>query len=281
MAMWRFLESEEVRDRIEQLELPLNHYGIDPYGVSRSYLSVFYTCLGYVFRNYFRVKSYGLDHVPEGGRFMLIGNHSGSVPIDGAMVLASLFFHREPPLFVHGMFEEYAQDWPFVSMFFSRIGQFPGLPEHAVRLLEDDRPLMIFPEGNRGTSKLFKDRYRLARFGTRFMRFALRTKSPIVPFAFVGGDEVLPTIFDMKPLARLLGTPYWPVPPYILPIPLPRACQIHYGEPMEFEGDGREPEEVIGQYVEEVKTQIERLIAGGRRFRKIKIGRGSRLEGWS
>lgn len=279
--MLRFLVSDEVRDRIEQLELPLNHYGIDPYGVSRDYLSIFYTVLSGVFRHYFRVKSYGLDNVPEGGRFILIGNHSGSVPIDGGMVLASLFFHREPPLFVHGMFEEYAQDWPFVSTFFSRIGQFAGMPEHAVRLLEEDRPLMIFPEGSRGTSKLYKDRYRLARFDTSFMRIALRTQSPIVPFAFVGGDEVLPAIFDNKPLARLFGMPSWPVPPYILPIPLPRACQIHFGEPMVFEGDGRERDSVIDQYVEEVKKQIERLTAGGRRFRRIKIGRGSRLEGWS
>ena len=279
--MWRFLVNDEVRDRIEQLELPLNHYGIDPYGVSREHLGVFYTFLGYAFRHYFRVKSYGLDHVPEGGRFLLIGNHSGSVPIDGGMVLSSLFFHREEPLFVHGMFEDFAQDWPFLSTFLRRVGQFTGLPEHAIRLLEDDRPLMFFPEGGRGTSKLYKDRYRLARFDTNFMRIALRTGSPIVPFAFVGGDEVLPTVFDFKPLARLLGTPYWPVPPYILPIPLPRSCQIHYGEPMKFEGDGREPDDVIDHYVTQVRTQIEALIGDARRFRKTKIGRSSRLEGWS
>ncbi len=271
--MWRFFVSDEVRDRLDRVNVPFNHYGLDPYGVSKEHLGFFYTFLGRLYRHYFKVKAYNVDKVPESGRTLLIGNHSGSLPVDGGMVLASLFFEREPPLFVHGMVEKFAQHWPFLSPLFSRVGQLPGLPEHAIRLLEEDRALMVFPEGARGTGKLYKNRYQMVRFGTGFLRIALKTRTPIVPFAFIGGEEALPAMFHAKALAKLVGAPYWPVPPYILPVPLPKTCSVLYSEPMEFKGDGTESDEVIEHYVEQVKQRITTLIADGRRNRRRKLGR--------
>jgi UDP-glucose 4-epimerase len=133
-----------------------------------------------------------------------------------------------------------------------------------VRFLENDRLLMVFPEGARGTGKLFKDRYQLVRFGTGFMRIALQTRSPIVPFAFIGGEEALPTIYHAKALAKLVGSPYVPIPPYLLPVPMPLPCELHYSEPMHFEGDGTESDEIIEGYVSQVRQRIESLIEKGR-----------------
>jgi 1-acyl-sn-glycerol-3-phosphate acyltransferase len=102
------------------------------------------------------------------------------------------------------------------------------------------------------------------------MRIALETKVPIVPIAFIGGEEAIPTIYHAKGLAKLFGIPYVPITPYLLPIPLPVHCEVHYGEPMKFEGTGNEPDDVINGYVEQVKERVEELIA---------IGRGSRSRG--
>ena len=115
---------------------------------------------------------------------MLVGNHSGGVAIDGAMVLASMFFDMDPPRLAQGMAEKFINKVPFASEWANRTGQFTGLPENAVRLLEDERLLVVFPEGARGTAKLYKERYSLVDFGTGFMRLALKTKTPIIPFAF-------------------------------------------------------------------------------------------------
>lgn len=262
--MWRKLILPEVRERIDALEIPFNRYGLDPYGISKDYLAVIYSLLAPFHRYYFRLRTFGAEHVPDRGRAMVVGNHSGGIPFDGAMVLASLFFDRNPPRHGHGMVEKFAQYWPFVSAMFSRIGQLPGLPEHAVRLLEADRLLLVFPEGARGIGKLYRDRYQMVRFGTGFMRIALETGSPIIPFGFVGGEEAFPTVFRAKRLARLVGAPYWPVPPYLVPLPMPKQCAIYYGEPMRFEGNGTETDEVIGGYVAQVKERINALIAQGR-----------------
>jgi 1-acyl-sn-glycerol-3-phosphate acyltransferase len=256
--------SKEVRERVDQLELPFNKHGLDPFGLSKDSLATFYTFLGRMYRGYFKVRTVGIEHVPVRGRALLIGNHSGSLPADGGMVLASIFFEMNPPRHMHGMVEKFAQYWPFVSTFFMRVGQMPGLPENAIRFLEDDRMLMVFPEGARGTGKLYKDRYQLVRFGTGFMRIALQTGTPIVPFAFVGGEEAFPAVYHSKFLARLIGAPYWPVPPYIIPIPRPYPCELLYGEPMVFEGSGGEADEVVIDYVNEVKARINGLIELGR-----------------
>ncbi|HEY8379431.1 MAG TPA: lysophospholipid acyltransferase family protein [Nannocystis sp.] len=255
--------SRDVRERLERLELPFNQYGMDPFGISRKHLGVFYSLLEVFYKHYFRVRCFGLDNVPERGAAMLVGNHSGGLPVDGGMVLAALFFGRHLPRHATGMVEKFAASWPFVSEWFSRVGQFTGLPEHAVRLLQDGRLLMVFPEGARGTGKLFKDRYRLVQFGTGFMRIAIQTGAPIVPFAFIGGEEALPTVYHAKRLAKLVGAPYWPVPPYLLPLPLPLACELHFGKPMHFPGTGREPDEVIEGYVEQVKSVVELLVQRG------------------
>lgn len=253
----------EVEERVGRIEIPFNQYGYDPYGVSQRHLVWFYSMLAAFYRHYFRVRTVGIENVPARGSAMLIGNHSGSLPVDGGMVLASLLLEHDPPRHAHGMVEKFAESWPFVSEWFNRIGQFTGLPDHAVRLLEEGRMLMVFPEGARGTGKLYKDRYKLVRFGTGFMRLALQTGTPIVPFAFIGGEEALPAMFHARFLARLVGAPYWPVPPHILPVPLPVPCELYYGQPLKFEGDGTEPDEVIEEYVGHVKLRIRELIADG------------------
>jgi 1-acyl-sn-glycerol-3-phosphate acyltransferase len=251
---------DSVKARVERLELPFNPFGVDPYGVSKWHLGTIFKLMRFFYRQYFRVKCYGIEHVPARGRAMLVGNHSGGVAVDGAMVVTSCFLEMEPPRLAQGMAEKFINAIPVASTWASRCGQFPGLPEHAIRLLEEDRLLMIFPEGARGTAKLYPQRYDLVEFGTGFMRLALKTRSPIVPFGFLGGGAAIPTIANLYGVGRVLGVPYVPVTPYLLPLPLPVPLEIHYGEPMLFEGTGNEEDSVIQGYVEQVKARIADII---------------------
>jgi 1-acyl-sn-glycerol-3-phosphate acyltransferase len=258
-----------VWERVLRLELPFNSCGVDPYGVSRTYVARSLTMLGFLYRRYFSVRVSGIENVPPRGRAMLIGNHSGGIAVDGAMVLASCFFEMDPPRLAQGMADKFMAKVPFFSLWTSRTGQFTGLPEHAARLLHDDRLLMVFPEGARGTAKLFKERHSLVHFGTGFMRLALQTKSPIIPFAFLGGGEAIPTIMNSTALGSLVGAPYMPITPYFLPVPLPVHLELYYGEPMMFEGTGTEGDEVIMGYVEQVKERIAGMIERGLELRKL------------
>jgi 1-acyl-sn-glycerol-3-phosphate acyltransferase len=253
----------EVAAQIERLELPFNQYGLDPYGIDKGYLRGFFSFLSRIYRGWLTVNAYGLDNVPDRGRAMVVGNHSGGVALDGGMIIASLMLDKAQPRLAQGMAEIFLNSTPFVSTILSRVGQFTGLPEHAVRLLEDDRLLMVFPEGARGTAKLYPERNSLVGFGTGFIRLALQTGTPIVPTAFIGGGEAIPTFMNLYGLGKLVGAPYVPVTPWVLPLPRPTHCQIYYGPPMTFEGDGSEEDTVIVGYVEQVKARIGQLIEFG------------------
>lgn len=257
-------KDEAVGDLVERLELPFNSFGVDPYGVSKKHLRVFFGMLGFFYRRYFRVKAVGLENVPKRGRAMLVGNHSGGYAIDGAMVLTSMLLEMDPPRLAQGMIEKFMNALPVSSTWMSRCGQLTGLPEHAERLLMDDRLLMVFPEGAKGTAKLFQERHSLVDFGTGFIRLALKTKSPIVPLGFVGGGEAVPTVMNSRTLGKLMGVPYVPITPYGIAAPLPAKLVVHYGKPMVFEGSGDEEDSVVKGYVDQVKAEIARLIEAAR-----------------
>ncbi len=260
--------TDEVSARVARLELPFHSLGYDKYGTSKAHLEVFFSLLAPLYRHYFRVEVSGVDNIPARGRAMIVGNHSGGYAIDGLLTVASCFFELEPPRLAQGMAEKFLAALPVSSTLSARLGHLTGLPEHAERLLRDDRLLMVFPEGAKGTAKLYKDRWSLVRFGSGFVRLALATRTPIVPMAFIGGGEVLPTVANLYKLGRLVGVPYIPVSAYGLPVPLPRTCAIHYGQPLVLQGSGQEDDETIERHVAIVRDEIAGLLDQGRRRRE-------------
>jgi 1-acyl-sn-glycerol-3-phosphate acyltransferase len=262
-----FLIDPEVAERVDRLEVPFNSQGVDPYGIDKKFLARSFTMLTFLYKRYFRVAVYGIENIPARGRAMLVGNHSGGVAVDGAMVNASVFWEMNPPRMVQGMAEKFINRVPFMSQWANRTGHFTGLPEHAERLLHDGRLLLVFPEGARGTAKLYQERHSLVDFGTGFVRLAMKTKSPIIPFGFIGGGEAIPTIMNSYTLGALFGAPYVPITPYIFAIPLPVSLEVRYGEPMWLEGSGTEDDEIVAGHVERVKRSIRALMDEGIRHR--------------
>src|SRR5690606_27551083 len=128
---------------------------------------------------------------------------------------------------------------PFVGLFARKVGHTLACNADAERLLNDGELVGVFPEGFKGIGKPFSSRYKLQRFGRGgFVSAALRTRVPIVPCAIVGAEEIYPKIADLKPLARLLGLPYFPITPFfplfgpLGAIPLPTKWHIEFGEPV-------------------------------------------------
>jgi 1-acyl-sn-glycerol-3-phosphate acyltransferase len=261
----------KIAARVDEMEIPFNRHGVDPYGIDKAELAKLYTLLGFMYHRYFDVRVHGVEHIPDRGRAMLVGNHSGGYAVDATMVIASAFFEKNPPRLAQGMAEFFLQKVPFLANFTNKIGQFTGLPEHCIRLLSDERLLLVFPEGARGTAKLYRERDSLVGFGTGFVRLALQTGAPIVPFAFVGAGEAIPTIANLYKLGKLIGVPYIPVTPYLVALPLPVQFQLVYGEPIHLEGSVSDPDEVIAGHVERVKSRIAKLLAQGRAVRQGKL----------
>ena len=263
MEKWAISQGgPDLEARLARLVAPQNEYGVDPFGLELDFTKAAIAPALWLYRNYFRVQTHGIEQVPP-GRVMLVSNHSGQLPIDGAMIAMALLLEGEPPRVVRAMVERWAPTLPFVAPFFARVGQVVGTPENCRRLLAAGETIMVFPEGTRGLNKTYDKRYRLQEFGTGFMRIALETQTPIVPVAVVGAEEQAPAFFDFKPVARVLGFPALPVTPTLLPLPLPVKYHLWFGPPLRFSGNVEDDDGELEHKVAEVKRAIEGLLDRG------------------
>ena len=256
------LVDDDVRQRVDEAIKDLNRYGYDPWGASPVAAKRMLTMVSYLYRRYFRVQTEGLDNIPE-GRVLVIGNHSSQLAYDGVLVAASFTLAADPPRFLRAMIERFFASAPLIGVMMTRVGQLTGIPQHAEQLLERDYAVLVFPEGHRGGGRVWRDRYKVLDFGHGFMRLALKTGTPILPFGFVGGEEMCPSFSRMEPLARLFGTPYWPLTPTVVPVPLPARCRIVFGDLMRFDGDGSEPDKLISPKVKRVEAAVADCIHRG------------------
>jgi 1-acyl-sn-glycerol-3-phosphate acyltransferase len=260
----------EYEARSKALTVRQNEYGFDPFGFHRSSVKYVMLAARWLYRDYFRTEVHGVENIPARGRVLLCANHSGQLPFDGLVIGVALFLEATPPRVIRSMVEHFVPSVPFASYLFSRWGQITGTPENCRRLLEDEQAILVFPEGARGVSKPFSRRYQLQDFGLGFMRLALETRTPIVPVAVIGAEEQAPAI-NLRPLARLLGTPAFPVvpyPPFVPLVPLPVKYRLYFGEPLSFDGDPDDDDEVLQEKVRAVKNRIQSMLHLGLRQRK-------------
>jgi 1-acyl-sn-glycerol-3-phosphate acyltransferase len=269
--LYQRLLGDDFEERVHSLRHRYVTLGGDPFGFDPETARQAAKIVAVFHRLYFRTEVFGIEHVPP-GRALIIANHSGQIPIDAAIIGSAMFFDARPPRVTRAMVEKWTATLPFVSAFFSRVGQVVGLQENAVRLLEMGELVLAFPEGMKAISKPFAQRYQLEPFGHGFMRLALRTQTPIVPVAVVGAEEQYLSFGNIEWAARALGLPAFPlVPQLLLPggaMPLPTKYRLHFGEPMRFYGDADDDDSAIGDKVWLVQQTINDLLRRGLRDRR-------------
>jgi 1-acyl-sn-glycerol-3-phosphate acyltransferase len=184
---------------------------VDEWGRSERVRALIRRLYDPVYSRWFRAEWEGLEHIPSEGGALLVANHAGAVPADAPVIMHGVEKELGRP--VYGLADFLFRRVPAVGQLWSRGGGVPAHPDNAYRLLRDNRQLaLVFPEGTKGTGKLFRDRYKLRRFGRGgFVEIAMRAGVPIVPIAVVGSEEAMPTLAKSGQLARLLGVPYVPL----------------------------------------------------------------------
>lgn len=222
----------------------LGDYQVDEFGFDQDLTDhVFLPSLRPFYDNWFRVETQGMHNVPDDSGALVVANHSGTLPWDAMMTTVALHDHHPAQRHLRMLGADLVFQLPVVGPVARKAGHTLACGPDAERLLEANELVGVWPEGFKGIGKPFKDRYKLQRFGRGgFVSAAIRTGAPIVPCAIVGAEEIYPKLADIKPLARLLGLPYFPVTP-LFPhfgalgaVPLPSKWYIEFGEPIETTG---------------------------------------------
>jgi 1-acyl-sn-glycerol-3-phosphate acyltransferase len=235
---------ETVQRALRRLE---GDYPEDEWGFDQEFADLVEPVFAFLYDYWWRVKVEGAQRVPGHGRALLVANHAGILPWDATMISMALLREHPLPRQPRFLVLNWAFELPWISILMRKVGGVVASPYNALRLLEQDHLVAVFPEGVKGTGKPFGERYRLRRFGRGgFVEVALRTGAPIVPVAVVGSEEIYPKLADLPALARLIGAPFFPVTPtfpWLGPlgaVPLPSKWRIEFCEPIETASYGPE-----------------------------------------
>jgi 1-acyl-sn-glycerol-3-phosphate acyltransferase len=246
---------------------------VDEFGLDPKYAARVQPVFDFLYKRYFRVETVGATHIPSEGRCLIVANHSGTFPYDGVMLKTAMLHAHPARRDMRWLAEDFIFYLPFLGAFMNRIGAVRACQENAERLLRQERLVGVFPEGVKGIGKLFRERYKLQRFGRGgFIRLCLRTETPIVPCAVVGAEESAPMLLRLEYVANLLGVRYLPITPTFPAlgplglVPAPTKWRIEFGEPIRFEGYGPEAADdslLVGRLTEKVRSTIQGMLDRG------------------
>jgi 1-acyl-sn-glycerol-3-phosphate acyltransferase len=208
------------------------------------------TLIDFFYNLWFRCEVEGIEHVPSDGGALLVSNHAGAMPPDAPMIAKAIKEEHPNPRPLHLTMEHFFKGYPGLSMLLPKIGGVPAHPANVHRLLYDEQQLvLVFPEGRKGSEKLYKERYHLRRFGRGgFVEAAMRAGAPIVPVAVVGAEEAQPIFAHITALQKLTGLIYFPITPTFPHFGLfgalgylPAKFKIRFLEPVPTTGLGDHP----------------------------------------
>ena len=229
---------DDFRERLQQIPTNLNEYRYDPFGLDLSFFEEFAPLFVLGYDLYHHVEVSGVENVPE-GPVLLVGNHAGNtLPTDAGAVVTAMILEAEPPRIPRGMAESYLPTIPFFNQLVYRGGAIVGTPENCTRLLRAGECILVFPGGSHGISKA----YQLQHFGLGFARLALETGAPAFPVTW--------------------GFPWLGF------VPMPVKYRLHFGKPIQRQGDANDEDDVQQEQVRIVKDEISHLIQLGLHERK-------------
>jgi 1-acyl-sn-glycerol-3-phosphate acyltransferase len=225
------------------------------------------TLVEFYYRYWFRCEVEGIENVPARGGALLVSNHSGALPPDAPMIGKAIKEEHPHPRPLNITVEHFFKGYPGFSVLLPKIGCVAAHPANVQRLLYDEEQLvLVFPEGRKGTEKLYKDRYRLRRFGRGgFVEAAMRAQAPIVPVCVVGAEEAAPVFAQAKLLQKLTGLLYFPITPTFPHFGLlgmlgylPAKFKLRFLEPIHFEEEGMWRDKSLVQSVaHDVRARIQ------------------------
>jgi 1-acyl-sn-glycerol-3-phosphate acyltransferase len=181
---------------------------------------------------------------------------------------------------VYGLNHWMLREAPYVGTVLARNGGVVANPGNAQRLLADEGQLvLVFPEGTKGTTKPYSQRYRLQRFGRGgFIEVAMRAGVPVLPVAVTGTEETMPALFSID-TGRGLRVPVTANAVLFGPagalVPWPAKIRAHVLAPVELEvppGLDTYNRRAIADWTELVRTRLQDELD-----RRVRPGRPTRV----
>lgn len=190
------------------------------------------------FSNLGRMEVAGRESVPPYGPLIVVSNHLSFIdpPLLTASISRSLYFIAKKELF-HDPISSYVLEKLHVSPF-DRSGVRADAVRILFRLLEQDKAVVVFPEGHRSPDHAMKEGF----LGVIYL--AMKSQAPILPVGVTGTEKI---------------------PGWRMPIPFCRL-RANIGQPFTLPViEGRPTREVMKSMLDMVMNRIATLLPEGYR----------------
>lgn len=246
-------------------------YEVDDFGLDVDLArNVFMPLLRPLYERWFRVATLGVDRIPDDGAALLVANHSGTIALDSLIMQYAVASEHPRRRVVRNVGANLVFGLPFVGPLARKSGVAVARDEDTLELLDRGELVGVFPEGYKGVGKGWRERYRLQRFGRGgFIRLALKAHVPIVPVAIVGAEEAYPMVASVKPVAHLLGLPYFPITPTwpllgpLGVVPFPSKWILEFGAPITLDDhpeDAADDAMLIFDLTDSIRDRIQQMV---------------------
>jgi 1-acyl-sn-glycerol-3-phosphate acyltransferase len=243
------------------LDYPPNDRGFDPVTTKRQFFMI-----EQIVARYFRATTMGAENIPD-GRVVIVASHSGVMPWDAILLVAEIY--RLTGRFSWNAGHEFWGRFASLKDLLVPTGMVLGGRTEFEELLRRDEICTIFADagqGNRHAYYLVSDRYKVkpekgfAPGCGGYIKVALRTRSPIVPVAIVGAEEVHYCLGDIPQLAEYLEVPFFPLVASL--VPLPARIYIRFGEAIRLSAppEAADQQAVVDRLNERVRSALQALI---------------------
>jgi len=228
----------------------------------------------WILREWFQPTMEGAENIPSEGGALLVTNH-GNFGVDAPVLIGLV--HQKSGRALRALGDRIVFAAPFVrDLLAQTMGAIEGEPEAAVRLLEDEHLILVYPGGAREALCAPEDAYRLQWENSQgFIRTALRAQKPIIPVAGIGNEELYVQVIPQdrvrksgvgRFISRFLGEKYV-TPIYMGFGILPFPTELHYivGDPiyLPYGPEAADDERIVAALHQQVTEATQQLIYRG------------------
>jgi 1-acyl-sn-glycerol-3-phosphate acyltransferase len=259
-------DDHKITEVFKELRIRYKDYK-DPWGFNLELCENALRKLMPLYRSYFKVRVFGQENV-EDRPYIVAGNHTGQIPLDGMLVTIAFAFDVSPPRILRAMVERFLAQMPFLGDITAQTGSILGDRANCEYLIDHGESILVFPEGVKGISKNTPDYYKLRPFSQGFYRIAIQKKTPILPICIIGAEEMFPLVFHAKKLASMLKLPSLPLSANLIPLPSPIDIYIGKAIPIPEQLNLESTDKEIKENVFHIENTIKRMIVHGLKERR-------------
>lgn len=203
---------------------------------------------------YFRLETTGTENIPKRGAGLIIPNHSGFTGLDAIILTHEVKAKTRRLAKVMTHFLWFISQTTAIPA--NKLGFIEATTENGVKLLKENNLVILFPEGERGNFKPTTQRYQLQEFKRGFVRWAIETKTPIIPTLIIGAEESQLNLTRLE-LPFFLKKLIIPLPLNYLP--LPSKWRIKFLPPiyLPYHPDAAHNNDLIHELTSEIQEKIQ------------------------